>query len=225
MEQRKTNKKKLVVALALLALIVVASVITTVVLVLAANQQNINSNVTVTYTVTDVSATVTGKYGLKKTDASAVVDSNMTPASITINPTDTGDLSMTPGSTIALTSSQDYVVFEYKFVNNATANPFTINLTYTDDTNAGPAVEGAVADTNVAVGYTSSTTAIESFDGVCSIADGEATWAENWDDTFAQATCTATTYVYVIVKVIDTNTAAMFSGSFNFVLASTVSAS
>ncbi len=224
MEQRKTNKKKLVVALALLALIVVASVITTVVLVLAANQQNINSNVTVTYTVTDVSATVTGKYGLKKTDASAVVDSNMSPASITITPTDTGDLSMTPGNVITLNSSQDYVVFEYKFDNNATENPFTINLSYVDDVNADPAVEGAVADSNVAVGYTSSTTAITAFDDVCTIVDGEATWAENWATSFAQATCTATTYVYVIVKVVNTNASATFSGAFNFVLASTISA-
>jgi len=223
MEQRKTNKKKLVVALALLALIVVASVITTVVLVLAANQQNINSNVTVTYTVTDVSATVTGKYGLKKTEGD-VVDTNMTPDSITINPTDTGNLSMAPANAITLNSSQDYVVFEYKFVNNATSNPFTINLTYVDDfdnANSGETEAVEIKDTNIAVGYTSSTSAITAFDSVCTIEEGEATWAENWATSFAQATCTTTTYVYVIVKVVDTNAAATFSGSFNFVLAST----
>lgn len=221
MEQttRKTNNKKLVVALALLALIVVASVITTVVLVLAANQQTVQSNVNVTYSVTDVSAKVYGKYTVR--NASAVA---MDPDSITINPTDTTTTPMSPKDLIGLTSTNNYVVFEYKFENSTyvagegddaaagtyngtTENVFSIALTYADD--------NSPADKNVTVKYTSSNAPLTAFE------DANVT---DWDSSFASVDCAAVTYVYVRVSVTDVNAAATFSGSFNFVLTSKASA-
>ena len=235
MEQttRKTNKKKLVVALALLALIVVASVITTVVLVLASSQQSVESNINVTYQVTDVSATISGRYGVKKTAeevnaAATLLDKKMTPNSATINPADTTGPKMTPEeATIALKSDKDFVVFEYGFTNNtpfdeetSTAEtPFTIALTYTDVTSAEDATAN---DKNILVRCKASTTAIGETDLNAAFTRSTKTWAEGWstisDTNWAGVTCHQTYYVYVIVAIDDINTAATFSGNFKFVL-------
>ena len=225
MEQKKTNKKKLVVALALLALIVVASVITTVVLVLAANQQNVQSNVTVTYSVTDVSATVTGRYGKKVTSGDVLVN-KMSPESITFTAEQETQTSAMSPETVVLNSTNNYAVFEYKFQNNATANPFTINLTYTDDYNSS--TNAGTQDKNIAVGFISSDNEISNFDVYTRATKGTsptaASWASGWETSFTQTQCNDVKYVYVVVAVADLDQAAHFSGAFAFTLASTVQA-
>ena len=217
MEQttRKSNKKKLIVALSLVALVVVASVITTVVLVLAAGQQQFQSNVTVTYSVTDVSAKITGRYAVKGASLGETEEDAanlMSNSPVTVNPTDSTIDAMSPAA-VALSSTNDYVIFEYKFENNTysattqtSANPFTIALTYTDD-----AVGETNKDTNAALLFTSSTEKLSAFD-----ADDVTSWTE----TFTTATCTNVTYVYARVAVINKSAPASFSGKFNFVLAS-----
>lgn len=200
MEERKTNKKKLVVALAILALIVVASVITTVVLVLAANQQNVNSNVNITYSVTDVSAKVTGKYGRRVAGATTVILSDMGTVEFTPSNEESTE-TMTPSS-LSLSSSQDFVVFEYKIENTSDTRSFTIALNYTD-TNSD--------DTNFTVKYTSSETEISNFDS---------TELADWTDTFTSKTLSGaeTVYVYVYAKVTNTSNAATLTGTFGFTL-------
>ncbi len=199
MEQtRKTNKKKLVIALALLALIVVASVITTVVLVLAAGQQGVNSNVNVTYTVTDVSATVSAKYGrvgaenlTEMTIGGAALAQDKSNATYTFLPqeapntssplalqpqnvkaTDNPDFPY-PDGVIALESGKPYAIFEYAFTNNSDEKAFSIVLTYTDDFDAD---SKNTKDTNVLIGYTFSETALDATDynAATQNADGDA---------------------------------------------------
>ncbi len=244
MEQtKKTNKKKLVVALALLALIVVASVITTVVLVLAAPQQNVGSNIDVTYSVDDVSATVSGQWGLKTTTGKDVLDTAMTDA-ITINPTDTTANGVEPKTAIALTSNESYVVFEYKIVNNAD-NEFSVGLSYRDNSkdSAGNVTDASKADKNVIVGYHAQTTSLDenadySFNTVYDATQTGNEWATGWkalgdsevdcgdcyangttdNDETADVTESDTLYVYIIVMVDNLSQAASFSGELNFSL-------
>lgn len=240
MEQKKTNKKKLVIALALLALIVVASVITTVVLVLAANQQNVQSNVTVTYSVTDVSATVYGRYGQKpvvsgdnvpganKIDNMTMMkNSDGTFNGLTFTPDENNNTpkTMAPEQSIVLSSKSNYAVFEYEFLNNATdtTNAFSIGLEYSGN---------ADANKNISVGYKSSSSKITDF-GVYNRADSS--WASDWNaanlssletagkvvlfdaaDNSAVCAAESTVYVYVIVAISNLSQAANFSGAFNF---------
>ena len=232
MEQNKgTNKKKLVVALALLALIVVASVITTVVLVLAAPQQNVGSNIDVTYSVNDVSATVSGRYGLYNADASKTVFDGQMTDSITIQPTDTTASGVEPKSQIALSSTQSYVVFEYVIKNNAD-NQFTVKLSYTDDVDLPDADQTAKEDKNVLVGYRATTSAISEDYDYTTVYNKQVdanNWAENWAELGetqvdcgtcdATATATDTVYVYVIVLIENLSASATFSGQLNFALA------
>lgn len=213
MEQRKTNKKKLVVALAILALIVVASVITTVVLVLAANQQNINSNVNVTYSVTDVSVKITGKYGLRESkDVATVSLVSMGEAKEFTPSDDTQTASVQPSGPISLSSDQNFVVFEYLF-ENTSEKAFTISLTYTDD---HATTDSSPEDKNVTVKFTSSSTQITEF--------ASAT-VGGWGSTFTSTECAGNTskYVYVYVAVTNLTEAAGFSGVLAFNLSSSES--
>jgi hypothetical protein len=230
MEQRKTNKKKLVVALALLALIVVASVITTVVLVLAAGTQNVGSNIEVTYSVSDVNATVTGKYskrnatveGVRPTTQTwtAMTGTGVTDGSFTIATTDTTAPTMSPAA-VQLSSDQDYVVFAYEFTNLA-ANTFDIDLVY-KDTNT--------EDKNITFLVYSGTNAVEDFEAVyAGTASGWASFVAPNEEAKSEAGVTLlnnivcneasnsnpTVFVYVMVKVTNVANAARFDGAFNF---------
>ena len=234
MEQRKTNKKKLVVALALLALIVVASVITTVVLVLAAGTQNVGSNIEVTYSVSDVNATVTGQYSMRNAtpaegerptaqEWTAMTGTGVTDGAFTIAATDTTAPTMSPAA-VQLNSDQDYVVFAYEFTNLA-ANTFDIDLVY-KDTNT--------EDKNITFLVYSGTNAIEDFEAVYAntASSGWTSYAAPNEDAKSEAgltlldgvTCNEagnsnpTVYVYVMVKVTNVANAARFDGAFNFKL-------
>ncbi len=247
MEQRKTNKKKLVIALALLALIVVASVITTVVLVLAAQTQNVNSNVNVTYTVTDVTVRASAQYGAA-TDAALkdmtvdgtstgqtahifTADADTTTASLQlVSPTN--EPTTNPG-VISLQSTSPYAIFAYKFENMSEEIAANIKFKYTDDDPTG-----AKKDTNVVYGYTTSTAAdgialadLQKVSYVAPDADSDKDWAVTGEGfainpltsgTFsAETKCSTTLYIYVFVMVDDLTTAASFSGAFDFVLTAT----
>jgi len=189
-ETRKTNKKKLVVAFALLALIVVASVITTVVLVLAAGTQNVQTNVNITYTVTDISAVVSGKYGRAgatkltdmTTDASAPGTDNLTYTFVPeqaeaqaplqlrkdVSGSDDPNPNPYPNGLITLESGKPYAIFEYKIVNIAYRDKaIQISLNYTDSGND---------DTNIVVGYFTADNSLEEF-----VLNGVTRTDGNWD--------------------------------------------
>jgi len=124
-----SSKKKLIVAATLVGVVLLAAVIS-VVAVLAAATQTVNSSITVTYSVTDVSAKVSAKY---KQGTSGTATDFTAGAGVTVIEFDADDANTSPKSfdavTVpALTSTEPFVTFEYKFENKAT-KAFNIYLT------------------------------------------------------------------------------------------------
>ncbi len=114
------TNKKLVATITILSALVVA-IIASIVIVLVANNQVANSNVTVRYTATDVACEISATYWVSGADKIAMVNPDDDDNTIlTVNENvEVGTLlppEIDGTRNIALSKTNDKIVFEYKFV-------------------------------------------------------------------------------------------------------------
>ena len=202
-----SSKKKLIVAATLVGVVLLAAVIS-VVAVLAAATQSVSSQITVTYSVTDVSATVSAKYkqGSSGTAKDFTVGGSATTIKFEAAETTTPksfDAITVPG----LTSTEPYVTFEYKFQNDSeksynvylTAIPTgTENMSVKILAQATPAADMGTLDFSTAAAATAdSDVAVTNVAGAIN----------------------AVSYVYIRVSVVNLNMSAdLGTGGFQWLL-------
>jgi len=129
----KKSKTRIIVA-AVLSVVLLVGAIISIVAVLAAQTQNISSNITIGYTVDGVGAKVSAKYGIiPDNSASATLtamttsDGNTTELLFKVSDSQTQG-ALTPNGDISLTQEAGTsVIFEYRFENMAEM-PFAIGL-------------------------------------------------------------------------------------------------
>lgn len=203
-----TSKRKMIVALAIAAIVVVAAIVS-VVVVLAAPQQNVTSNVSVTYAVNDVSATVSARYLVKGGSVVTPDNNSITftaeqeTSTGSINFIDNDDSTTNTPATIGLSSTSNYVTFEYKFENNAdksfkvylTGLPTPTNMNVTIATSA---TEVADMNTGLTFAAASVVSTPAAANQTASVASGDG----------------SVTYVYIRAEINNLNTAASLSGAF-----------
>lgn len=201
------SKKKLIVALSTLCCVLVAAVVT-VVAVLAATQQTLTSNVTVTYTATEIAGSVKANY------ATEANQTGVLHAEYAFTGADVDKESVNTEPTIELTSEDRYVEFVYEFHNDGD-RAFTASVVYTDDyvpAESEGATATGVEDKNVKIVV--STTQLTSYDAVVAATEsttGTATIAANTADGETQK-------VYIYVAIEDVAKDANFSGAFDWTL-------
>ena len=212
MSANVSSKKKLIIAVTVIGVVLLAAIVS-VVAVLAAGQQAVTSQVSVTYSVTDVSATVSARYKVK---GAAVVTPDNNEITFTadqqtttgaINFTDNDDSTTNTPATIGLSSTGDYVIFEYKFDNNSskafnvylTAVPTADNMTLTIATSATE-----VADMEEGLDFT----AIDTVQ--TPTADNATTSVAGGADSVS--------YVYIKAKINNLNASASLAGAFGWTL-------
>lgn len=191
-----STKKKLIISLSALCLVLIVAVVA-IVAVYAAGTQTVTSNIKVTYTAMEVDGTVSATYTLK----------NGTATNMTTNGASDGDTtitfaaadgkttkSLTPQGDIELSSTADYVIFQYTFTNSG-SRAYTAVLTYTDDGND---------DTNATIVYASDNTE-------------STTWAES-PSTLTVASGSNGTSYYAKVSIDNLALDASFSGYFTWTL-------
>ena len=217
-----SSKRKLIVASVIVGVVLLGAIIS-IVAVLAATTQNVNSSVNVTYTVSDVSATVTARYaraGAKSTVSSDTTNKYFVDAgSTTFNAqesTKTGTLNF--GNELKLDSTHAYVTYEFGFDNNSTLG-FTAKLT------AAPATV-----TNMTLSYYKSATKVEP-DSVT--ADKFTVFYDQISATKVNKVSDVTTgiaggansvgYIYIRANIVDLNTAAALNGTFSWSLTANAS--
>ena len=136
-EKKKMSSSRKVLIASILALALVAGAVVSLVLILAAPQQNIGSDITVSYEVVDVGAKVNGTYATVPT-IGTITKQAMTGGPIEFLPNEPErqpeDRQLSIGTAIELTSSTQRVVFEYMF-ENTTEKSFIITLNDNDMTN------------------------------------------------------------------------------------------
>ena len=114
-----SSRKKLTLSLTVVALVIISAVVA-VVGVLAATQQTVQSVISIKFTATDIDGSVSVRYGVKATSATAL-DSGTTGGSFTFTAggSSTGDVNVNPTEAIEGRSQALYI--EYTF-NRATVN-------------------------------------------------------------------------------------------------------
>ena len=124
MNKKLTSRTKIIIATSLAAILLVGAIVS-IILVLAATQQNISSNITISYNVDGVGAKVSAKYGKIPEGAAATLTSMTTPDGrydeLEFNASDDqSERALTPNGNITLTQeSGTAVIFEYRFENVA----------------------------------------------------------------------------------------------------------
>ena len=214
MRGNTSSKRKLIVASVIVGVVLLGAIIS-IVAVLAATTQNVNSSVNVTYTVSDVSATVTARYA--RAGAVSTSDSDKTnkyfvdAGEVTFyaqDATRTGNLNF--GDELKLASTNAYVTYEFGFDNNSTLG-FTAQLT------------GAPAATNMTLAYYVSDSKVEP--NSVDAASFEVFYTKDTNNISAVKTAvaggnTSVSYVYIRATIVDLNTAAGLSGNFAWSLTS-----
>lgn len=213
-----TSKKKMIVALSIAAVVVVAAIVS-VVAVFAAPQQNVTSSVTVTYSVNDVVADASARYGflaVARTEGAPTTYSapnikgavgNAVSFSAEEGPQDKA-LNTAGLETAYPSSTESAVVFEFKFENKA-AKAFTVAL------NDDHQVKGTPEQNNITMKYATSTGTAAAWDTL------------TWEDAYTTETVAALSddttedvlYVYVMAVVTNLSAAAEFKANFNWTLA------
>ncbi len=211
MKGTNSSKNKIIIAAAILGVVLIAAVVS-VVAVLAAANQTVSSNINVSYSVTDVAATVSARYYQRGHDITEAV------------PTAPGDgdtfeviagnkVKFTPDDVVAggaftipaieLLSTENWVIFEYNFQNDA-AKAFVVALT------------SSPAASNMTISYKVSATQLST----------KTEWeADTWtvlgkDDVLADevsaesaltlATTNSTVSVYIKAQITDLNVGASY---------------
>ena len=188
-----STKKKLIVSISSLCVVVVLAIIT-LVAVFAAGNQRFESQVSVTYKATNVSATISGDY-LRKDDSRYT---SMGAPIEFLPTTETGTRSMGLNG-LELNEVKNYAILRYTFTNNSSSVRINVESR-----------SSVTSSTNTAVTYAVSTTEITNFDTI--------TKATLDDFTI---TYSGTTYVYIKIKIADLSNDSSFNGSFGFDLSKT----
>ena len=118
MAKKLNSKKKIIIAASLLAVLLVGAIVS-IVLVLAANQQGINSNIKVSYTVDGVAAKASANYAIVPNTGSINKTAMTTTGGGQEIVFGVGDAqgieTISPDGNIELDVSNQAVVFEYIF--------------------------------------------------------------------------------------------------------------
>jgi len=165
----------------------------------AAATQTIQSTINVTYTVSDAVVSVSAnKYFGSDTPTAFTGGTSGTISFSATDASTTGTLSTTD---TALTSTNDYVIYEYVFVNNG-ANSLTAALAIGSTTNLTTYVIAPTTTrkTTIYTGFDTSDYTAASSISATTIAPG------------------ATAYAYVAMKVTDNSANASFSGTFTWTI-------
>jgi len=129
--KKLNSKKKIIIAASLLAVLLVGAIVS-IVLVLAANQQGVSSNITVSYNVEGVAAKASANYAIVSNAGSANKTSMKTTSGSEEIVFNVGNSQTTetisPQGNIELDVSNQTVVFEYVFENLAETS-FVLELT------------------------------------------------------------------------------------------------
>ena len=206
-----SSKRKFIIASVIVGVVLLGAIIS-VVAVLAAGTQNLTSQVTVTYTVEDVSATVGVRYAVKneavQTGGSLTFTADQAEQAGGTGVTDT----LTAIGELELSSTNNFVTFEYSFQNNGTL-AFDATLTGIPET-----------VNNMTLSWAKSTSKTDSLDGVTGFQTFTA-------DTIANVTAEVAgdadvsddshpiTYIYIRATITDLNVGASLSGNFAWKLA------
>ena len=143
-----STRSKIITSILSLALVVVA-VVFSINNILAASQQSAQATFVVSYTAVDVEANVSATYYTKNGGSVALTSG----ASTTLHLDRTTQSGSLTASTLNLTTTNDWVVFEYYIQNLAPSVPITVTLT-----------DSSTRD-NVTVKYGYSATQISSLQG------------------------------------------------------------
>ena len=202
-----SSKKKLIVAATLVGVVLLAAVIS-VVAVLAAATQSVSSQITVTYSVTDVSATVSAKYKQGSTGTATDFTVGGTAKTIKFEAAEAKNTKSFDAITVpGLTSTEPYVTFEYKFQNDSEKS-FNVYLT------------GIPTGTkNMSVKILAQATAADDL-GTLDFSSANAVAADS-DVAVTNVTgaINAVSYVYIRVSVINLNeSATLGTGGFQWLL-------
>lgn len=183
-----STKKKLLISVCSLGMVVLLAVLT-LVAVFAAENQQFQSQISVTYRATNVSATISGDY-LRKGD-SAFTSMG---APIEFLPSDVSDSQSIGLNGLELDEFKTYAVLRYTFKNNSASTKIYVEAKSTINTYE-----------NISVNYYGASSEITDYDNITL-----ATLSHFTIDKLE------TYYIYVKIRVIDISTNASFSGNFSF---------
>lgn len=198
-ESNKKSKSKLLIALISLCSVLAIAVVSMGV-VWAATTQNVSSSIRVTYTVTDVVADVSAS----RFFTSANTETAFTGGTNGVVSFAASDASTTATLTIpetVLTSTDDLVIYEYKFVNNG-ANTISAALATGTATN--------LTVYTIAPTTTRKTNVVSTFDS--------SEWTAGNSIAATNIAAGATAYAYVAMQITDTSANASFDGTFSWTL-------
>lgn len=215
-------KQKMTIAITALCLIAIVAVVT-VIAVFAASQQTFTSQISVSYTVEDVQCLVSAKYyGGKENPVETGKEmkdpkGEKTQLQFGIGTNEETTLQPQEGD-VVLTSTDKFVIFEYKFQNDSSEHAFTAALQF----------EGTAKNVKVTTNETGSKLTPAS-DFTAEQADAEQAETnfptvkqvtENPNFTIGEVTVAAsqTVYIYVRVEIAEIAADANFVGAFNWTL-------
>ena len=190
-----STRKKLLISIIAVSVVLVIGIVTLIV-TLVASSQLAGSGVTVNYEATGISAMVSARYFLGDEE---VVLKNGEQAKVLFGPNSKGGTLKAENTTITLDETNSYVIFEYLFLNMSTSAGINISL-------------NAPTGTNVSFAYSSSNT-MQDIDALTTTSTTLSTISLP-----ANATGTATKYVYIVASIDDITEDASCSGSFNWSL-------
>ena len=192
------TKTKLIVALSSLCSVLAIGIVM-MGIAWAATTQTIQSTINITYTVSDVIVSVSAnKYFSSNTPTAFTGGTNGT---LTFSATDASSTGVLSTTDTALSSSNDYVIYEYVFTNGG-SNALSASLAIGSTTNLTTYVIAPTTTrkTSIYTGFTPSDYTASSSISATNIAGG------------------ATAYAYVAMKVTDNSANASFSGTFTWTL-------
>lgn len=124
MSETTSSKKRLAITITSMCVAVVA-VICSIVAIFAATSQTVTTQFKVTYSATNVAATVAAEYKLKTATAPVSLGS----AEIEATAGETTYNTLSTSKEIDLTTTDTYVIFRYAFTNDSTSKAFNVTLT------------------------------------------------------------------------------------------------
>ncbi len=201
-----TTKKRITLTVSAICLLLVFGIVS-IFAVFSATKNTTTSNVTVTYTATEISGTVSASYAIKSDSSwTAMTDANgKTEIDFSQNKGQEMTTTLAPSGNITVTAVNTYAIFKYKFTNNSTANQINLALG-----------SGVGTPTNFAVKYYTSATEDLTVGNAYNALKGE-----NVSDSFTSMTVgtksgssVGTVYVYVLVELQNDLIDASFTGNY-----------
>lgn len=196
-----STKKKIIISISAISVVAILAIIA-VVAVFAATSANVTSNIRVSYEAKEVSATVSANYHVANGTKTAMTVDGQASSNNSITFTGrendgaaTG--SLIPQEDIKITKANNYVVFEYKFVNLSADYGMKVVLS------------SQPTATNVNVKYATSTetTGITDYSNITEGSLGEIVVAEG-----------SATYIYILVEIDNYASDSSYNGGFSWAL-------